>query len=144
MAQYTITTTRQQEIDLKFSYDQFGAEGQTQQQFFQQRINVGVLAPMGDFRIQQQTTNLTASIETVPESNEDAFNADLEALIIEHGGTIVTGPPPGPPVPGAFAGPTGGAISTLGQQGSPNIQTRPTNQATPNTSRPDGGGDNSA
>lgn len=96
MALYTIKTTREYEIALTYSYDHFKEGEETKEQHFQRHIDHSVLAVMNEQMKRSKQVNLTASIATVPEDNQAQLQADIEEDIIANGGTIVTGPPPGP------------------------------------------------
>lgn len=97
MAQYTIITTREQEAALTYSFDNFAAEGQTKAQYLQERVSHMVLEPMViDFN-NSKTIALDESIATIPEENEAKAKAEIEAVIVSNGGTLVpVGPPPSP------------------------------------------------
>ena len=97
MATYTITTKREQEIGLKFSYDTYADKTvyPTQQAWFQSRINLQVTDPMYADYQRANAVAFDQSFETIPEANQPAAQTEIEAVITSHGGTIV---PPGPPV----------------------------------------------
>ena len=99
MAVYTILTTRAYEAALTWNYDRYKLAGQTKEQYFQQQINQHVLTAMDVTMKAGKTLNLTASLETVPETNQAKCQADIEEDIVANGGTIVTGPPPVLPPP---------------------------------------------
>lgn len=92
MATYTIITTRAYEAALQHNHQYYG-QGLTKEQYFQQEINTRVLAQMDMQMKANKTMNLTASLETVPEANQDACKAAIEEDIVANGGTIITGPP---------------------------------------------------
>jgi len=144
MAQYTIITTRKQEIGLKFSYDMYADKALTQEQYFQQKINEQVTNPM---YLQEQQSHIIAfdqSFNTIPEPNQPKAQTEIEAVIISNGGEIVQPTPPGPiPPPGPPSSTSfiGGTLSTPGGEGSNNIQTGAADKGILPSSRPDGGGD---
>jgi hypothetical protein len=107
MASYTITTNRTREIGLKYYYDTYADKEQfpTQQSYFQSRINIQVTDPMYAEYERANSVAFDASFDTIPETEQPAAEAEIEAVIIAHGGTIVPPgptspvlPPPGPPV----------------------------------------------
>ena len=99
MASYTITTTREREIGLKFSYDTYADKTvyTTQQSWLQHKVNVQVTDPM--FADQQRANAVAydASFATIPDAEQPAAQAEIEAVIVGHGGEIV--PPGAPPAP---------------------------------------------
>jgi hypothetical protein len=98
MATYTITTNREQEVGLNFSFEHYALEGQTKAQFLQQEINRGVLNPMFVNYKQSQSVALDKSIATIPEANEAKASQEIQAVIVSNGGTLVpSGPDPLPP-----------------------------------------------
>lgn len=100
MAQYTIRTTRTQEIGLKFSYDNYADKNlyPTQESWFQHMIDHKVTNPM---YVEQQRANSIAfdqSFNTIPETEQPAARTEIEEVITDHGGTIIH--PGVPPIPG--------------------------------------------
>jgi hypothetical protein len=94
MASYTITTTRQQEVGLKFSYDTYADKAVylTQEAWFQYNIDHQV---SNNMYIQQQTAmsrSFDESFKTIPETEQPAARVEIEGVITTHGGEIV---PPG-------------------------------------------------
>lgn len=109
MASYTIVTTRTQEAGLKFSYDTYADKTQfpTQALYFQSQVSLLVTNPMYANKQRVSTVSFQKSFETIPEAEQPAAQAEIEASITSHGGTIVPGveappavpqPPPPPPV----------------------------------------------
>ena len=98
MATYSIRTTRQQEIGLKFSYDTYADKVRypTQAAWFQSRIDLQVTDPM--WADQQRATSVAfdQSFATIPEAEQPAASDEIEAVIVSHGGTII---PPGGTLP---------------------------------------------
>lgn len=106
MASYTILTTRTQEAGLKFSYDTYADKTKypTQQAYLQSQVSQLVTDPMYANKQRAGTMSFGKSFETIPEANQPAAQAEIEASITSHGGTIVPGvepavPPPIPPPP---------------------------------------------
>lgn len=94
MATYTIRTNRKQEIGLKFSYDTYADKAifPTQESWLQSQVNPITNAMYAD----QQRANTVAfdqSFETIPETSQPAAQAEIEQVIINHGGTVI--PPSG-------------------------------------------------
>lgn len=98
MATYTIRTTRKQEIGLKHSYDTYADKVQypTQESYFQSRIDQQVTNPMYDQQQQSQLVAFDASFQTIPETEQPAANTEIQTVITNHGGTIVSPTPPSP------------------------------------------------
>jgi hypothetical protein len=138
MAQYTIVTTREQEAGLNYSFEHFAAEGQTKQQFLQERINHMVLNPMFvDFK-NAQATSLEKSIATIPEANEAKASQEIQTVILANGGVLVpVGPPSFPEIRNI---PRGTIPAARGTSGNP-IQVGGSTKPDVSTGRPDGGGD---
>ena len=101
MASYTIVTTRSQEAGLKFSYDTYADKTvfPTQQAYFQSRINALVTDPMVMDKQRVSTVSFQKSFDTIPETQQPAAQTEIEATITSHGGTIVSGVSPIPPMP---------------------------------------------
>lgn len=109
MATYTIKTSREQEIGLKFNYDHYADKTKypTQAEYFQSEINHRVTDPMYRDYLQSKSVALDKSIATIPEANMPAAEEDIKEVIVQHGGTLVpAGPPPNPfPPPGVMNAP---------------------------------------
>ena len=99
MATYTIVTNREQEIGLDYVHAQQGADGQTQAQFLQERVSHQVLNPMWETYQYDHSVSLEKSIATIPPENEAQAAAEIEAVIVANGGTLVPPGTPTPPVP---------------------------------------------
>lgn len=99
MANYTITTSRKQEIGLKFSYDNYADKTAypTQASWFQARINLQVTDPMYADQQQAQSISFDQSFKTISEVEQPTARTEIEGVITKHGGTIVPPGPHGPP-----------------------------------------------
>jgi hypothetical protein len=107
MASYTITTSRKQEIGLKFAYDTYADKVlyPTQQAYFQSRINSQATDPMYADQQRAQSISFDQSFVTIPELDQPVARTEIEGVITAHGGTIVPpGPMKPPPMPPASQG----------------------------------------
>src|SRR5262245_34173474 len=95
MASYTITTSRTQEVGIKWMYDTYASKTTfpTQAAYFQDRINRAVSDPAYADYVRAHAVALDKSVATIPEANRPAAQAEIEQVILENGGTLV---PPGP------------------------------------------------
>lgn len=95
MATYMINTTRKQEAGLKFSYDHYADKTVylTQEAWLQHNVDYAVTDPMYVLQQQASSRSFDESFKTVPEAEQPATQAEIEASITAHGGTVV---PPGP------------------------------------------------
>jgi hypothetical protein len=145
MAIYSIRTNREQEAGLNFVYEKYKTEGQTKEQFLQERCNLQVLNPMFLEFKRSQSMSLDASIATIPEANEAKANQEIQDVITSNGGTIIvagdTNPIP-PPIVNPTPNIIGRTIQTPRGTTSNPIQVGGTDKRTPDASGPDGGGDN--
>jgi len=101
MANYSIRTTRKQEIGLKFSYDHQADQSvyPTQQDWFQFQIDTLVSNPMIRHEEAAQVKSFDESFKTIPELEQPAARSEIEASITAHGGSIVPPPSLVTPVP---------------------------------------------
>lgn len=139
MASYTIITNRTQEIGLNHSYITYADKIQypTQQAYFQARINHQVTNPMYEDYQKAQLVLFDESFKTIPDANQPAAQAEIEGVIVAHGGEIVTPAPP-TPAPGS----SGGIVSTTGGEISDSIQTGDADKGILPASGRDGEGNN--
>jgi hypothetical protein len=105
MAMYSIRTTRQQEVGLKFAYDTY-ADKQTyptQESYFQFRIDMQVSNPLYADQQRAMSQSFDDSFKTIPEADQPVAKTEIEAVITTHGGTVV---PPGNPMVNPMMAPT--------------------------------------
>jgi hypothetical protein len=101
VASYTIVTTRTQEAGLKFDYDTYADKIQfpTQQAYLQSKVNSQVTDPMYLNKQRLSAVSFEKSFQTIPETQQPTAQTEIETVITSHGGTIVSGVPPAPPLP---------------------------------------------
>lgn len=104
MAVYSIHTTRQQEVGVKFAYDTYAdkATYPTQESYFQYRIDMQVSNVLWQDYQRAQSKSFDESFQTVPELQQPAARVEIETAITSHGGTIV---PAGSPIVNPVAAP---------------------------------------
>jgi len=97
MGTWTITTTPTEDEAIEHAYQQAqkpALPGMTPppvgtvEEFFQQRVTQTTVATMVSLHLSAKNTTLVDSLMTVPEANRPAAKADIEAVIMQHGGTV--------------------------------------------------------
>lgn len=96
MATRTITTTAAEDEAITYSYQQsqkgvLGAPpqtGETETQFFERMVHASTIGPMTFQNQQAKTTVITTDLSTIPEAEQPAAKAEIDAVIIAHGGTV--------------------------------------------------------
>jgi hypothetical protein len=56
--------------------------------YFQRMTSHSTVAPMVSQHQQEKNAELLSTFATIPEANRDAAHADMEAVVVEHGGTV--------------------------------------------------------
>jgi hypothetical protein len=62
---------------------------ETVEAYFQRMTSTSTVAPMVSQHQQEKNTDILATLGTIPEANRAAAKADIEAVVIEHGGTVI-------------------------------------------------------
>jgi hypothetical protein len=97
MGTWTISTTAAEDDAITYSYQQSQRGNvlggppppvQTVEEFFQDRTAHAAIGPMVTVHQQAKNTELLASFDTIPPENRPAATSDLEALVVQHGGTV--------------------------------------------------------
>src|SRR4029453_6463630 len=97
MGTWTITTTSTEDAAIDHAYQQAQKPALpgmlpppvgTIEEFFQQRITTTTVATMVALHRSAKNTTLVDSLMTVPEATRPAAKADIEAVIMQHGGTV--------------------------------------------------------
>jgi len=101
LASYTILTTRTQEAGLKFDYDTYADKTlyPTQQAYLQAKVNSQITDPMYANKQRVSTVSFEKSFQTIPDTQQPTAQTEIETVITSHGGTIVSGVSPMPPIP---------------------------------------------
>jgi hypothetical protein len=96
MAEYTITTTDDQEAGLQFSFEHYNYTNlASAAELLQSRVSAGVLDPMVAEQKRANSVAVNDSISTIPPENMPTAVEEIKTVIINNGGTLVE---PGAPV----------------------------------------------
>jgi hypothetical protein len=93
MADYTVTTTDEQEVSLEYAYTYYGTGGETKDQFLQRRVNSAVLDPMVLSQKSDAQIAFQQSIATIPEANKPQAQEEIKNVIVANGGTVFPAQP---------------------------------------------------
>jgi hypothetical protein len=106
MGTWTVTTTSAEDEAITFAYDDsqrtpgsalagappFGppppGTTETIQQFFDRMAHISTVSPMLIRHQSVQNAELISTLGTIPEANRSAAKNDIEAVIVQHGGTV--------------------------------------------------------
>lgn len=91
----TVTTTTAEDEAITHSYQQSqkGLAGvppivETEAQYFERMVHNSTLGPMVFMHTQTKNADLVVSLSSIPEANRPAAKADIDAVIVTHGGTV--------------------------------------------------------
>lgn len=95
MATRTITTTTAEDEAITYSYQQSQKmagqpgmpAGETEAQYFDRMVH-NMLGAMTAQHAQAKNTVLVTDLSTIPEANRPAAQADINAVIVQYGGTV--------------------------------------------------------
>jgi hypothetical protein len=98
MGTWTITTTTTEDDAINYAYQQAqkppmpglppSTAAATVAAFFQERVQKTTVAPMVSQYQSAKNVELVSTFATIPEANRPAAQKDIEAVVVEHGGTV--------------------------------------------------------
>jgi hypothetical protein len=95
MGSWTISTTTAEDDAIGAAYQRSqrtppgpGPPAETIEAYFQRMTTHSTVTPMVMQHQQEQNAELLSTFATIPEANRAAAKADVEAVVIEHGGTV--------------------------------------------------------